>query len=260
MQDESDTLCQMMLHDKEHCRVKICSRNGRGFSRAFTPVHPDIFAAPSAIIEDRRHEFSHRELSLIAWVRAVRAIDVTLGKDAKFQPFQNLMVLDMLVFLINFVSRSSLHSIIMECQKELNLCNLTVENIDRLHKTLQTKHSAYIVPRRHGKTTMLSGLLAATLLFIHGISIGYGCHAVAPLTETYNSVVSTMELILANDAELKRACTIKKTLRQLISVHNNITNTTSTMSFIVFLDNMVSFFLNFSTYKVPFGKQQQHHL
>lgn len=236
--DESDTLCNMLLHTKENSRW--IAVDGHPEDRLFRAVRSDVFCGTGTLWTERKDSFTPYERRVIRWIDAVRNPMMSLGRsDATFQPFQNLMVLDVLYYLISVKCPSSLHRVLLTCKGQLGWHNLTVEDTERLRRKLQVKHSVYIIPRRHGKTAMLTGMMAATLLFMDNITVAYGCHRSQPLVETYNSTLRVIETIMEEQNEFSYGWKLQKTTRESIRLYNTRTKCSTTLLFILFTSDKV---------------------
>jgi hypothetical protein len=193
----------------------------------------DVVCGPGEEARQKEDRVMSREASaLMSWVHAVRDTKTAFSKDGvAFQPFQNLVVMDFLFYLIQKICPTEMDDIIQRCKRSLSLHDVTTEEIRAMKERFSIKHSVYIIPRRHGKTSLFTVLMAASVLFIDNIVIGYGCHRSRPLQEAYmattNIVRNMREKYIAFD-RLKMNFRKAETIR----AYNNDTQRSSSILFI----------------------------
>lgn len=241
--DEADVACNLLQDIKKHSEYSVTKTVNAARSNKWHPIHMDVVCGPDEEVrETDPSRLSPEALALLAWVKAVRdPLIVFSKKDVSFQPFQNLMVMDFLFYLIQKTCPTEMDQVLHHCKKSLSLHNLTAEEIRTMKVRFSIKHSVYIIPRRHGKTSMFTALMAATVLFIDDIKIGYGCHRKRALKEAYKSTLDVIRNIM-DCAQLEKI-QIKKVTDESISARNNEAHRWSSILFLPLQSDKVCMYL-----------------
>lgn len=237
--DEADIACNLLCQVKRNSLNKAVQNENKTDWRR---VCMDTVCSPREQISEKNGPFlSPRALSIVSWIDCVR--DTTLvfsKKDAQFQPFQNLVVMDFLFYLIQRVCPTELDDIIHHRKRTLGLHDVTTEEIRNMKKRYSFKHSVYIVPRRHGKTSFFVALIGIAILFVENIIIGYGCHRKSALKEAYehskNVVQNTKYKKKKNELQNVKVSFEKG---EKISTHNEDSESRSWILFIILQNDKV---------------------
>ena len=195
--DEADIACNLLQDVKKHseyCVTKPVNHVGHSVAPKWHSIHMDAVYGPDEIVQKREGSaLSSNASALVSWVNAIKAPLTVFGKgNMPYQPFQNLMIMDFLFYLIQRACPTEMDEIIHHCKRALSLHDVTSEEIRAMKKRVSTKHSVYIIPRRHGKTSMFAALMASTVLFVDNIVIGYGCHRKRALKEAFSTTLDVM--------------------------------------------------------------------
>jgi len=241
--DEGDVACNLLQDIKKHskyCVVEVASStrpNAWHLNNLDVAcgIGEEVCLRDDLILSSKAH-------TIVSWIVAIRDMNTAFSKDGMpFQPFQNLMIMDLLFYLIMRVCPTEMDNIIHHCKGLLGLKNITTEEIRTMKKQFSIKHSTYIIPRRHGKTSMFTFLMAATVLFIEDIRIGYGCHRCKPLQETFVAAKNVMRNLQEKFREL-RELKINTKQGERIHSHNKKTGGSSTILFISLQNDKVTVF------------------
>lgn len=112
-----------------------------------------------------------------------------------YEPFQKLLILEIFTFLVKKLTPNYTNELLIFAKDKLGLCNLTEQEFSNLINFIDKKHSVHIIPRRHGKTKILSMILATALVCLKSIKLAYICHASKLISATYRDIVDAMETI-----------------------------------------------------------------
>lgn len=241
--DEADVACSLLQDVKKHseyCVTKPVIHVGHS---VWHSIHMDVVCGPDEDIQKReRSALSPNASALLSWVDAIRDPLTVFGKaNMPYQPFQNLMVMDFLFYLIQRECPTEMDEIIHRCKRELSLHGVTTEEIRAMKERVSIKHSVYIIPRRHGKTAMSTALMATTVLFVEDIVIGYGCHRKRALKEAFKT---TLNVVLNIRKRNKLDGTRIETLAgELIRVRNKETQRSSSILFIPLQNDKVTYMI-----------------
>jgi hypothetical protein len=240
--DEADVACNLLQDIKRHSENYVTAEAHTGQAKLWHPIHVDAVCGSGEEVKKREDRIlSRNATTLVSWVNAVRDTETVFSTNGMpFQPFQNLIVMDFLFYLIMKLCPTEVDVIIHRCKRALSLQDVTTEEIRAMLDRFSIKHSVYIIPRRHGKTSMFTALMAATVLFVDNIVIGYGCHRSKPLQETYIATVNTVRRIRERSDELSRL-KVKTRKGETIHVYNNHeTQSTSSILFISLQNDKVN--------------------
>lgn len=228
--DEADVACCLLQDIKKHSQY--CAINGSNNELKWHSFNMDVVCGHGEKVKKRKRDsFSPNALALLSWVNAIRNTLTVFGKEKMpYQPFQNLMVMDFLFYLIQRTCPTEMDEIIHHCKRSLSLHDVTTEEIRAMKEKFSIKHSVYIIPRRHGKTSMFTALMGATVLFIDKIVIGYGCHRKKALKEAFKTTLDVM-------SNIQRCAHLDKTRIQTLAgesirVRNQDTQQSSSILFI----------------------------
>lgn len=241
--DEADAACNLLQDVKKHseyCVTKRVNYVGHSVAPKWHSIYMDAVCGPNEVVQKRKMSaLSSNASALVSWVNAIKDPSTVFGKKkVPFQPFQNLMIMDFLFFLIQRACPTEMDEIIHRCKKTLGLHDVTTQEIRAMKERFSIKHSVYIIPRRHGKTSMFTALMATTVLFVDNIVIGYGCHRKRALKEAFNSTLDVVSKI--------RRCgnlngvRIQPLAGERIGVRNKETQRSSSILFIPLQNDMVS--------------------
>lgn len=241
--DEADVACNLLQDIKRHskyCVTKAVDNRGRhSTSRWHSPRMDMVCGLDEEVREREGRVFSPEASAMVSWINAVRDTKTTFSKDGvAFQPFQNLLVMDFMFYLIQKICPTELDDIIHLCKRSLSLHHVTTEEIRAMKERFSIKHSVYIIPRRHGKTSMVTALMAATVLFIENIVIGYGCHRKGPLEEAFFATTKAVRNIRERFVELARL-KVKTRAGKTIRAYNK--QSASSILFISLQNDKVTF-------------------
>ena len=230
--DEADVGCNLLQDIKQHSEYYVTNSFTDARSNTWHPTHMDVVCGPGEEVRKRETcSLSTKALDILSWVKVIRDPSIVFSKkDVSFQPFQNLMVMDFLFYLIQKTCPTEMDQVLHRCKQSLSLHNLTAEGIRTMKARFSIKHSVYIIPRRHGKTSMFTALMAATVLFIDDIVIGYGCHRKRALKEAYKSTLDVIKNI-RGCAELDKI-QMKKVADEAICARNSDAHRWSSILFI----------------------------
>ena len=230
--DEADVACNLLQDIKRHSDYNVSKSVNAARKNNWHSIHMDVVCGPGEEVREREPSpLSPNARSLLSWVKAVRdPLVVFSKKDVSFQPFQTLMVMDFLFYLIQKTCPTEMDQVMHHCKKTFSLPNLTTQEIRTMKDRFSIKHSVYIIPRRHGKTSMFTALMAATVLFIDDIVIGYGCHRKRALKEAYRNTLDIIRNI-RESAGLEKI-KMKSLADEAIRARNNEAHTWSSILFI----------------------------
>lgn len=236
--DESDVACNLLWDIKSHSDYAVHPANNLRASQWRT-VCKDVVCGPGEEIQMKNMRVMSRQATaIVAWLKCVRDTEIAFTKkNMAFQPFQNLITMDFLVYLTQKVCPTELDDVIYQCKGLLGLNDITSDEIREIQRRYSVKHSVYIVPRRHGKTSLLIALIAATVLFVENIVIGYGCHRLMPLQDAYMYTLDTVRKMRAmyGEGSMKVMTTKNKSIR----LHNKDTRAWSSILFILLQNDKV---------------------
>lgn len=240
--DEADVVCNLLRDVKRHSEYCVTEASGHARQTKWRLARMDVVCGLGEDIQEREDRvLSQSASNIVLWINAVRDTKTAFSKDGvPFQPFQNLMVMDFLFYLISTTCPTEMDNIIHRCKRALSLQDVTTDEIRAMKDRFSIKHSVYIIPRRHGKTSMFAALMAATVLFIDNIRIGYGCHRRKPLEEAFSATNNVIRNIRGRFGELDA---LKVTTRrgEIINVHRKETKSWSNILFIPLQNDKVTF-------------------
>ncbi|XP_019628729.1 PREDICTED: uncharacterized protein LOC109473298 [Branchiostoma belcheri] len=117
--------------------------------------------------------------------------------EAKFSrlPFQQLMWLDILIRTITRCKLSEFKvEILMRLKSRLGLDWLTITQAQRIVERFNTRSSGYVVPRRCGKSSFFSTILALILVTCPyaGLKALYTAHTLSVVSEMYQNIATNV--------------------------------------------------------------------
>lgn len=231
--DEADVACNLLRDIKTHSDYYATESIQHVQQTKWHSIHTDVVCGPGEEVRRREDRALSREASaIVSWITAVRDTKIAFSKHGvAFQPFQNLVVMDFLFYLIQKSCPTEMDQILYLCKRPLSLHDVTTEEIRAMKERFSVKHSVYIIPRRHGKTSMFTALMAATVLFIDNIVIGYGCHRQRPLQEAYIGTANTVRNIRERCCEL-HGLKMKTRKGETIRTYNKESQSSSSILFL----------------------------
>ena len=238
--DDADVACNLLQDVKMHSENYVTgSVNHVRQTARWRQIHMDYVCRPDEIVQKReRDALSPNASAIVSWVYAVKDPLTVFGKkNMPYQPFQNLIIMDCLFYLIEKKCPTEMDKIIHICKRVLSLPYVTSEEIRAMKERVSSNHSVYIIPRRHGKTSMFTALMAMTVLFVENIVIGYGCHRKRAVMEVFSA---TLDALLKIRRRHKVPGTrVQKLAGQIIRVRNKETQSSSSILFIPLTNDKV---------------------
>lgn len=240
--DEADVACNLLQDIKKHSEYCVAKTVNPAKETKWHSMYRDIVCGPGEEVVNREKSvLSQKALAILSWINAIRDPLTLFGKeDMPFQPFQNMMVMDFLIYLIQRTCPTEIDEIIHQCKRTLSLPDVTTEEIRVIKERFSIKHSVYIIPRRHGKTSMFTALMATTVLFVDNIAIGYGCHRKMALKEAYKTTLDVMSNIKIS-CNLGAIRLVETLAGERIRVRNHETQKWSSILFVSLQNDKVMF-------------------
>lgn len=247
--DEADIACCLLQDIKRYSDYYVTKATNHSKANTWLSTLRDVVCGPGEEVQKKQSRvLSPEACSLLSWINAIRDPLKTLGRDSvPYQPFQKMMIMDFMFYLTQKICPTETDPIIHQCKNILGLHNLTTEEIRAMKDLFSVKHSVYIIPRRHGKTSMFTALMATTILFVPNISIGYGCHRKKALKEAYKATLDVLSSIRRSEtANFGQIWKVKTEANENIRVQNKETERWSSILFIPLQNDKVIFLVSYN--------------
>lgn len=278
---EFSTLLQFYAHEKEKqiLQTLICKNrtehyvqpnydfiphnyaNGINYTKNTTYQNIDWFVDNETVTEQDNISKANRNIlfaplaseqvnGLIDFITIISKPQTIVSNNSfLYEPFQKLLILEIFTFLVKKLTPNYTNEMLIFAKDKLGLCNLTEYEFNNLINFTDKKHSVHIIPRRHGKTKILSMILATALMCLKSIKLAYICHASKLISATYRDIVDAIETIthLVNakrfDVSTQPITTTKikdKSIHSYTCLSDNVKKQMSEIEFIILHNALVS--------------------